>query len=57
MPSNEFSIAMIKCIGHLTFQCVIDYWDAYLGKGMPTVILSCIVVAIHMDSVAIIVFK
>jgi len=42
---NEWSIAtQIKSNGHLTFQCVIDYWGTRLDEGIPGAILSCNVV-------------
>ena len=45
----------MKHNGHLTFQCVIDYWgvcsNAKLLYGMPLTILSFDVV--HVDSVVI----
>ena len=45
----------MKHNGHLTFQCVIDYWgacsNAILLYGMPVTILSFDVV--HVDSVVI----
>ena len=47
----------MKCNDHLTFQCVIDCWDARsdtkLFYGMPGTILSFNV--LHKDSVVIIV--
>ena len=47
----------MKHNGHLTFQSVIDCWGVCLDAGMPGAILSCKGVAIHMDSVVIIVLK
>jgi len=35
----------MKSNDHLTFQYIIDYWDARLYEGMPGTILSCNVVA------------
>ena len=35
----------MKHTGHLTFQCIIDYWGEYSDEGMPGTILSCNVVA------------
>ena len=47
----------MKHYGHLTFQCVIDYWDTHLDAkifyGMPSAIISFNVV--HVDLAVIIV--
>ena len=44
---KERSITTTKCNGHLTFQCVIDYWGAHSDTGMHGTIVSFKIAATH----------
>ena len=47
----------MKCNGHLAFQYAIDCWGVHSDAGMCGAILSCNVVAPHMDSTVIIMLQ